>query len=129
VLCEPTRSCPADALELIDALANQGDLTGALSQITERLQRLGASADLYHRRGHLQMALGNAQAAIEDYRRTLYLAPDDYVARYWYALAARQAGDLELARRQLAMIRDGETQVPEELRHSAAHLIGELKCR
>ena len=116
----------AKELRAIDELADRGDLTGALALLAPHLDGTDAAAALYERRGRLRLALGHALEAVEDYRRVLYLEPRNYPARYWYALALRQAGKANLAKQQLNVLIADSAHLPDDLRASAKSLIGAL---
>ncbi len=118
------RHCPADGSRRVDDLADRGDLVGALALVTERLATGEDAAPAYQRRGSIHLALCDFAAAIEDFRRVLYLEPENTAARYWYALALRQAGNREAACHQLSLVAAGTDD--EALRSTARALIGEL---
>ncbi|HEY6722437.1 MAG TPA: CheR family methyltransferase [Polyangiaceae bacterium] len=113
---------------VVEALA-LGD-RGQLSQAIEAADRAVAGhVDDPHGffvRGQLLLASGQPVAAIEDFRRVLFLRADDRLARYWYIVAlhgAREVGRLgpQIAelRRQLAgaledeILEDGRTSASE----------------
>jgi chemotaxis protein methyltransferase CheR len=123
----PTLHSPDPDWGSIDELGNRGDLAAALTLITERLTAGSEPVSAYTRRGRLHLALGNAVAAVEDFRRVLYFDPHAGAVRYWYALALRQAGRREAARSQLGLIAEDPGTSDAVLRDSALALIGELE--
>lgn len=111
----------------IDEVGNRGDAAAALALVTERLAAGCEPGPAYVRRGRLHLALGNAAAAVEDFRRVLYFDPQAGAVRYWYALALRQAGRREAARGQLGLLVEDPGESGAVLRDSALALIGELE--
>ena len=111
----------------IDEVGEHGDLGGAMAAIAERLAAGDAPAPAYTRRGKLHLAAGNASAAVEDFRRALYLDPRSNAVRYWYALALRQAGRSAQARDQLGLIVEDPEMPDATLRASALALMGALE--
>lgn len=110
----------------VDELADRGNLAKALALLAERLAAGADAAQAYQRRGSIHLALGDFAAAIGDFRRVLYLDPANSVARYWYALALRQAGHRKAAYHQLCLVVAAVGNDNEVLRTTAQALIGEL---
>lgn len=115
-----------DPWRSVDELAEHGDVSASLALLTTLVQTHGDSAEFYIRRGRLRMATGDAKAAVDDFRRVLYLRPDDCECRYLYAVSLRETGRKSAARHQLDLIAESRCRCDEPLYSSVQHLKGEL---
>lgn len=108
------------------ALGDRGQLAQAIEAANRAIAARVDEPNGYFVRGQLLLAHGQTAAAIEDFRRVLFLRADDRLARYWYIVAlyeAREVGRLgpQIAelRRQLAsaldaeLLEDGHTSASE----------------
>lgn len=117
------RSDRSDPWRRVDQLADAGDLSGALQLLAKQSETQKHSPAFHKRRGRLHLAHGDAAAAVADFRRVLYLLPEDNPTRYWYALALRNVGQYEAARHQLRLILSAPSSCDEGLLESAGCLL------
>ncbi len=108
------------------ALADGGRTELALGALAAQIRRDPGSACLHALRGRVLLDAGSGTEAVEALRRAVFLAPEDVVARFWYAQALGVAGEAAAALRQLdeverrlerapaTVLLDGTTS-PEEL--------------
>lgn len=85
-------------------LADRGDLESALAMATAFVTRHPTAPTGYWVRARITLGAGNAEAAVEDLRRTLFLMPQHRLARYWYVLAFRAAGQIKEALEQMRVL-------------------------
>ncbi|MCC6558164.1 MAG: methyltransferase domain-containing protein [Polyangiaceae bacterium] len=101
---------PAEPVEAGDAearamrLGDRGDLEGALAAATSFVERHPTAATGYWARARIAMGAGNAEAAVDDLRRMLFLRPEHRLARYWYVLALWAAGRVRQAIEQARVL-------------------------
>lgn len=106
----PVRGCPAPAdpplvvraeapsLEVARTLADSGRIDEAIEACRRHVEAGGASADAYCLLGLLADARSDRGAAVEWYRKALYLAPGHVEALAHLALLSAHQGDGERAR-------------------------------
>lgn len=99
----------AVALRSITALADQGLVDEALTQILLHLAEYEASADVLYLQGLLQDAAGRPSQARASYRKALYLDPSHREALLHLAALIASDGDHEGARRMQARAARGDT--------------------
>lgn len=80
--------------------ADRGEYARALAITEEILARDANFRPGYLLRAQLRLQTSEAEAAVADLRRLLYLDPADGLARYWYAMALRSVGRPAAAMRQ-----------------------------
>lgn len=117
------RTSSSDPWQQIDQLTDAGELAKALEVLTKLANALGHTPEFHQRRGRVHLARGDGAAAVADFRRVLYLTPDDCSTRYWYALALRNVGQCEAARHQLELIARDRSNVDKRLLSSAISLL------
>ncbi len=83
---------------------SRGDLEGALAAATSFVERHPTAATGYWARARIAMGAGNAEAAVDDLRRMLFLRPEHRLARYWYVLALWAAGRVRQAIEQARVL-------------------------
>ncbi|MCC7540441.1 MAG: protein-glutamate O-methyltransferase CheR [Deltaproteobacteria bacterium] len=88
-----------DDLGDVVALANDGDLRGAVARVEEILSTDGEAPRAHALHGLLLSELGELRAALDAFRRALYLDPALLVAHAGSTMVARRLGDGDLARR------------------------------
>lgn len=90
------------ALARMQARLHGADLEGAATDLGEAIALTPSSWAIYLNRGNLQLASGNARAALADYERVLELAPEMSAAVSRNSvLAWRMLGNLPAAEQQL----------------------------
>ena len=100
-----------DALEAAD----RGDLDAAIAISDQLLGREPLNADAYFVRGLAELGLGEAAAAINSFRRALYLDPSFGLAAFELGRARDAQGDQKAARRSYEQAL--RTLDPEDERH------------
>lgn len=91
----PVRSEPAGATSTLREaaeLANQGRFEDAIERCEHHLRRSGPSAEAFHLLGLIRDASGDADVAVECYRRALYLDPTHHGALVHLALLLEKLG-------------------------------------
>jgi chemotaxis protein methyltransferase WspC len=83
-----------DVLGTVRRLANAGQLAEAVESCESYLRHQGPSVEAHYLLGLIQDALGAKQKAIENYRKTVYLAPDHTEALIHLALLIEGQGDV-----------------------------------
>lgn len=99
-------SDPATIAIHLRALANGGDLAGALRVADEASARHPFSTELLHLRAVLLADLGRDEQALEALRSLLYLEPTLAMGHFLRGLLLRRAGATHAARRALQRARD-----------------------
>ena len=84
---------PADVLDEISRLADQGALQEAMRRCQEWMRTAPPSARAYYLMGLIQDASGKLDEACRSYRKALYLEPDHREALVHLALLLEQQGD------------------------------------
>lgn len=115
---QPSTRPPAPARTVLAALhsksiseaADAGDTKRALELACAMVEADPGSPSPYLLRGQLQLATMQVGSALEDLRRAVYLAPDNILARFWYASALQVAGE---ARRTLAQLSELERRIAD----------------
>lgn len=115
---------------------DRGDIARALQAADRAIEQRPHDIGGFILRGQLQLAADAWQAAADDLRRALFIAPHHCLARYWYIVALHAGGQRSRVRsqvreleRQLASVadesnlEDGTTTV-RELREALATLGG-----
>jgi len=119
----PTGAAPRAAIgaryEQARTHADQGDYARALALTEEILARDATFRPGYLLRAQLRLLASEAEAAVADLRRLLFLDPTDDLARYWYAMALRSAGRPAAAMRQLKALIAGLGRGPGKRKFSA----------
>jgi chemotaxis protein methyltransferase WspC len=98
----PLQSIPAaaaDDLSQARRLADSGDLTRALELAERNLAGPAPTAEGYHVLGLIRDATGDTAAAMESYRKALYLDPDHLDALIHLAFLLERSGDATSAQR------------------------------
>jgi chemotaxis protein methyltransferase CheR len=93
------------SLETAQAIANDGDLRGAIAHLQDLLQANPEQADAHALHGFLLTEVGALQAALEAFRRATYLAPELLIAHAGAAMTARRLDQTDVARRASAQVR------------------------
>jgi len=88
-----------DDLALARRLADSGDLSAALALAERSLSTAIPTAEGYHVLGLMRDATGDSAAAMESYRKALYLDPDHIDALVHLAFLLERSGDPISARR------------------------------
>jgi len=104
---EPKRAPepPAPTLEAALSLANAGDLRGALELVEEVLEDAPEEARAHLLQGLLLVELGGLEAALDAFRRCVYLDPSMLLAHAGAAVAGMRLGRPELVDRHAARLR------------------------
>jgi chemotaxis protein methyltransferase WspC len=105
------RTAEAAAVSLADirAMADRGDLDGAVKQVQALIATDGPGVEAYHLLAVLEDARGEAEAAEAAYRKVLYLEPRHEEALLHLALLLeKRGGEAEAARLRLRARRGGE---------------------
>jgi len=108
----PTMPPPETSLRCARDLADANRLEDALAECQRHLKQHGPSAEAYALLGLVQQARGELDAALEHFRKTLYLDPTHREALTHAMLLAAQRGDTAravLMRERLARLQPGET--------------------
>jgi tetratricopeptide (TPR) repeat protein len=87
-----------DAIASLAAERREEEALKAATRLTEARPRDKAPLFL---RAQLLLAGGRTSEAITDLRGVVFLAPDDHIGRYWYAMVLAEAGQLAAALGQL----------------------------
>jgi chemotaxis protein methyltransferase WspC len=98
---QPADGIPTNAMEglaLARRLADSGNLTAALEQAERSLAAM-PTAEGYYVFGLIRDAMGDSAAAMESYRKALYLAPDHIDAMLHLAFLLERGGDAASAHR------------------------------
>lgn len=88
----------AASLAAIERAANAGRLAEAEAAARSHLREIGSSAEAFYRLGLVLDAAGNAEEAVQNYRKAIYLAPDHREAMAHLALLLQRQGDAAGAR-------------------------------
>ncbi|HWJ76139.1 MAG TPA: CheR family methyltransferase [Kaistia sp.] len=86
------------SLAAIERAANAGQLNEAKAAAGQHIDRFGPAAEVYYLLGLAHDAAGEPALAIENYRKTLYLAPDHRETLAHLALLLQRQGDVASAR-------------------------------
>ncbi|MBZ9935261.1 methyltransferase domain-containing protein [Mesorhizobium sp. BR1-1-16] len=86
------------SLAAIERAANAGQLNEAKAAAGQHIDRFGPTADVYYLLGLAHDAAGEPALAIENYRKTLYLAPDHRETLAHLALLLQRQGDVTSAK-------------------------------
>jgi len=92
------------ALERAVALADRGRVDEALALTAHAIERAPASACGYRLCGLIHLEQEQSDAAVEAFRSALFLASEDRLCRYWYAMALDLAGRPAAAERELVAL-------------------------
>jgi chemotaxis protein methyltransferase WspC len=98
----PSPIVPADAsddLSRARRLADSGDLSTALELAERNLTGPAPTAEGYHVLGLIRDATGDSAAAMESYRKAIYLDPDHLDALVHLAFLLERNGDAASAQR------------------------------
>ncbi len=114
-------------LEAAERLSRAGALDEAIELVGASMRLDPNVAPAYLLRAQLHLAGGSIEVALDDLRRLLFLAPACLLARYWFAVVLRAAGESERARAQLDEIEDqlgtrGDEELVEDERTTTAQL-------
>jgi chemotaxis protein methyltransferase CheR len=83
----------SDALGQARALADRGDLSGALALLDARLRRVNDDRTATLMRAQVRVAGGQIPEALTDLGHLLSLEPDHAIGRYWRVIALRALGE------------------------------------
>jgi chemotaxis protein methyltransferase WspC len=100
------RPCTREAVARAIRLADEGRDAAALEVAAALVAEGSGSPDVYLLKGQIALSRGDADAAIEDMRRALFLAPGHRVARHWYVIALQAAGRIQSALSQARVLED-----------------------
>jgi chemotaxis protein methyltransferase WspC len=95
---EPPEDVERLSFEVIERSANAGHLDETRREAQRHMDRFGPSAEVLYLLGLAHDAQRQPHAAIEHYRKALYLAPDHAEALTHLALLLERQGDLAAAR-------------------------------
>lgn len=108
------------------ALGDRGKLLEAIEVVSHSVLRNSSDSGSFFIRGQLHLADGKLLAAVEDFRRALFLQPESKLCRYWYIVAlhasqetCRLVPQIAELSRQLAiaaddhLLEDGQTHASE----------------
>jgi chemotaxis protein methyltransferase WspC len=98
---QPPEKIPANAVDdlaLARRLADSGNLSAALERVEQALAA-APTAEGYHVLGLIRDATGDSTAAMESYRKALYLDPDHLDAMLHLAFLLERGGDAASAQR------------------------------
>jgi chemotaxis protein methyltransferase WspC len=89
----------SNLLEAAEQLANEGQLEAAKARCAEAMRQRPADENAIFLMGVLEDALGNVPAAIDHFRRVLYLQPNMQAAMAHLAVLLERTGDIAGAER------------------------------
>ncbi|WP_244540188.1 CheR family methyltransferase [Kaistia soli] len=95
---ETTADLMRSSLAAIERAANAGQLDEAKAAAGQHIDRFGPAAEVYYLLGLAHDAGKEPDRAIENYRKTLYLAPDHRETLAHLALLLQRQGDLDGAK-------------------------------
>jgi chemotaxis protein methyltransferase CheR len=102
---QPRRTAGALSLADVKGMADRGEIGAAISAVEAFVMGAPEDAGAHLLHGLLLWELGDAEAAFEALRRSLYLQPRGALGHYAASCVALQLGRVDVARRHLARAR------------------------
>ena len=102
--------------ETVIGLGNKGDVEQALKAASLLVQSEPTSKAPYLLRGQLYLAAEKRREAVEDFRRALFLDPEEIIGRYWFAAALNESGERDLFVKQLEELHRRLSALPGDTR-------------
>lgn len=101
-------------LKLAECLLVAGDVASSRTAYQELVKTYPADAMVHFGLGRALASIGNRQAAMTEFRKTIHLAPDFGSAHYRLAIALHQAGSAALSAQHMRDYQENKTAAPHE---------------